>query len=79
MGTPVNVVKVKFWTCIIEKADIRSVTLKMLLVSYETCHTRYHKETIKLSKTIHREIVFRDATFMVSCGVISIIGWKKYI
>ena len=35
-----------------------------LITLCETCHTGYHKGTVKLPKTIHRGMSFRDATFM---------------
>lgn len=38
----------------------------------ETCHTGYHKGTVKFPKTIHRGMSFRDATFM------GIMRWAFY-
>ena len=38
----------------------------------ETCHTGYHKGTVKFPKTIHRGMSFRDATFM------GIMRWTFY-
>ena len=38
----------------------------------ETCHTNYHKGIIKLPKTIHRGMSFKDATFM------GIMRWAFY-
>ena len=35
-----------------------------LITLCETCHTGYHKGIVKLPKTIHRGMSFRDATFM---------------
>ena len=35
-----------------------------LITLCETCHTGYHKGTVKLPKTIHRGMLFKDATFM---------------
>ena len=35
-----------------------------LVTLCETCHTNYHKDAVKLPKTIHRGTSFRDATFM---------------
>ena len=35
-----------------------------LITLCETCHTGYHKGTVKLPKTIHRGMSFRDETFM---------------
>ena len=35
-----------------------------LITLCETCHTGYHKGTVKLPKTIHRGMSFRDAAFM---------------
>lgn len=50
-----------------------------LITLCETCHTGHHKGTVKLPKTIHRGMSFRDAAFM------GIMRWafynklKKYI
>lgn len=35
-----------------------------LITLCETCHKGYHKGTVKLPKTIHKEMSFRDASFM---------------
>ena len=35
-----------------------------LITLCETCHIGYHKGTVKLPKTIHRGMSFRDASFM---------------
>lgn len=35
-----------------------------LITLCETCHTGYHKGTVKLPKTIHRGMSFKDAAFM---------------
>ena len=35
-----------------------------LITLCETCHAGYHKGTVKLPKTIHRGMSFKDATFM---------------
>lgn len=43
-----------------------------LITLCETCHTGYHKGTVKLPKTIHRGVSFRDATFM------GIMRWAFY-
>ena len=43
-----------------------------LITLCETYHTGYHKGTVKLPKTIHRGISFRDATFM------GIMRWAFY-
>ncbi len=43
-----------------------------LITLCETCHTGYHKGTVKLPKTIHRGMSFRDATFM------GIMRWVFY-
>ena len=43
-----------------------------LITLCETCHTGYHKGTIKLPKTIHRGMPFKDATFM------GIMRWALY-
>ena len=43
-----------------------------LITLCETCHTGYHKGTVKLPKTIHRGMSFRDATFM------GIMCWAFY-
>lgn len=43
-----------------------------LIVLCETCHTKYHKGEITLSKTIKRGMKFNDATFM------GIMRWSFY-
>ena len=43
-----------------------------LITLCETCHTNYHKGIIKLPKTIHRGMSFKDATFM------GIMRWAFY-
>lgn len=43
-----------------------------LITLCETCHTGYHKGTVKLPKTIHRGMSFRDAAFM------GIMRWGVY-
>ncbi len=43
-----------------------------LITLCETCHKGYHKGTVKLPKTIHRGMSFRDATFM------GILRWSMY-
>lgn len=43
-----------------------------LITLCETCHTGYHKEIVKLPKTIHRGMSFKDATFM------GIMRWALY-
>ena len=43
-----------------------------LITLCETCHTGYHKGTVKLPKTIHRGMSFRDETFM------GIMRWAFY-
>lgn len=43
-----------------------------LITLCETCHKGYHNGTIKLPKTIHRGMSFRDATFM------GIMRWAFY-
>ena len=43
-----------------------------LITLCETCHTGYHKGTVKLPETIHRGMSFRDATFM------GIMRWALY-
>ena len=43
-----------------------------LITLCETCHTGYHKGTVKLPKTIHRGMSFKDATFM------GIMRWTFY-
>jgi N6-L-threonylcarbamoyladenine synthase len=43
-----------------------------LITLCETCHTGYHKGTVKLPKAIHRGMSFKDATFM------GIMRWAFY-
>ena len=43
-----------------------------LITLCETCHIGYHKGIVKLPKTIHRGMSFRDATFM------GIMRWAFY-
>lgn len=43
-----------------------------LITLCETCHKGYHKGTVKLPKTIHRGMSFRDATFM------GVMRWAFY-
>ena len=43
-----------------------------LITLCETCHTGYHKGIVKLPKTIHRGMSFKDATFM------GIMRWVLY-
>lgn len=43
-----------------------------LITLCETCHKGYHKGTVKLPKTIHRGMSFKDATFM------GIMRWVFY-
>ena len=43
-----------------------------LITLCETCHTGYHKGIVKLPKTIHRGMSFRDASFM------GVMRWKFY-
>lgn len=43
-----------------------------LITLCETCHTGYHKGTVKLPKTIKRGMSFKDATFM------GIMKWAFY-
>ncbi|MBR2067340.1 MAG: HNH endonuclease [Solobacterium sp.] len=43
-----------------------------LITLCETCHSGYHKGMVKLPKTIHRGMPFRDATFM------GIMRWSFY-
>ena len=43
-----------------------------LITLCKTCHTGYHRGTIKLPKTIHRGMSFRDASFM------GIMRWSFY-
>lgn len=43
-----------------------------LITLCETCHTGYHKGTVRLPKTIHRGMSFKDAAFM------GIMRWASY-
>lgn len=43
-----------------------------LITLCKTCHTGYHRGTVKLPKTIHRGMSFRDASFM------GIMRWAFY-
>ena len=43
-----------------------------LITLCETCHTGYHRGTVKLPKAIHRGMSFKDATFM------GIMRWALY-
>ena len=43
-----------------------------LITLCETCHTGYHKGTVKLPQNIHRGMAFRDAAFM------GIMRWAFY-
>jgi N6-L-threonylcarbamoyladenine synthase len=43
-----------------------------LITLCETCHTGYHRGTVKLPKTIHRGMSFKDATFM------GVMRWALY-
>lgn len=43
-----------------------------LITLCEACHTGYHKGTVKLPKTIHRGMSFKDATFM------GVMRWALY-
>lgn len=43
-----------------------------LITLCETCHTGYHEGTVKLPKTIHRGMSFKDAAFM------GIMRWAFY-
>ena len=56
----------------IESRKIGGNAPNNLITLCETCHTDYHKGTIKLPKTIRRGMSFRDATFM------GIMRWAFY-
>lgn len=43
-----------------------------LITLCEACHTEYHKGTVKLPKTIHRGMSFKDAAFM------GVMRWTLY-
>lgn len=56
----------------IESRKIGGNAPNNLITLCETCHTGYHKGTVKLPKTIHRGMSFKDATFM------GIMRWSFY-
>ena len=56
----------------IESRKIGGNAPNNLITLCETCHTGYHKGTVKLPKTIHRGMSFRDATFM------GVMRWAFY-
>ena len=56
----------------IESRKIGGNAPNNLITLCETCHTGYHKGTVKLPKTIKRGMSFRDATFM------GIMRWAFY-
>ena len=56
----------------IESRKIGGDAPNNLITLCETCHTGYHKGTVKLPKTIRRGTSFRDATFM------GIMRWAFY-
>ena len=56
----------------IESRKIGGDAPNNLITLCETCHTGYHKGTLKLPKTIRRGTSFRDATFM------GIMRWAFY-
>lgn len=56
----------------IESRKIGGNAPNNLITLCETCHTGYHKGTVKLPKTIHRGMSFKDATFM------GIMRWAFY-
>ena len=56
----------------IESRKIGGDAPNNLITLCETCHTGYHKGTVKLPKTIKRGMSFRDATFM------GIMRWAFY-
>ena len=56
----------------IESRKIGGDAPNNLITLCETCHTGYHKGTVKLPKTIRRGMSFRDATFM------GIMRWAFY-
>jgi N6-L-threonylcarbamoyladenine synthase len=56
----------------IESRKIGGNAPNNLITLCETCHTGYHKGIIKLPKTIHRGMSFKDATFM------GIMRWALY-
>lgn len=56
----------------IESRKTSSDAPNNLITLCETCHKGYHKGTVKLPKTIHRGMSFRDATFM------GVMRWAFY-
>ena len=56
----------------IESRKIGGDAPNNLITLCETCHTGYHKGTVKLPKTIRRGMSFRDAAFM------GIMRWAFY-
>ena len=56
----------------IESRKIGGDAPNNLITLCETCHTGYHKGTVKFPKTIRRGMSFRDATFM------GIMRWAFY-
>lgn len=56
----------------IESRKIGGNAPNNLITLCETCHTGYHKGTIKLPKTIHRGMSFKNAAFM------GIMRWALY-
>ena len=56
----------------IESRKTGGNTPNNLITLCETCHTGYHKGIVKLPKTIHRGMSFKDATFM------DIMRWAFY-
>lgn len=56
----------------IESRKIGGNSPNNLITLCETCHTGYHRGTVKLPKTIHRGMSFRDASFM------GIMRWSFY-
>lgn len=56
----------------IESRHIGGDAPNNLITLCKTCHTGYHKGTVKLPKSIHRGMKFRDASFM------GIMRWYLY-
>lgn len=56
----------------IESRKIGGNSPNNLITLCETCHTGYHRGTVKLPKTIHRGMSFKDASFM------GIMRWSFY-
>lgn len=56
----------------IESRKIGGNAPNNLITLCETCHTGYHKGIVKLPKTIHRGMSFKDATFM------GVMRWALY-